>query len=141
MTSGKKISSILIAILLGGVTLRAADQPRVTNARMSTRSAASGLENEFRSLVQTHAGPAWIGYAVPVVPGDRTMCCCDMGRNGVVRGGCALEGHSEFINNSNDSKQANLESPERLLVLLRVADKQVNKIRTFSDDCELNAGD
>jgi HEAT repeats len=140
MTSGKRLSLLLIAFLLGGVRLHAAEQPRVTNAKMSTRSAASGLEREFRSLLQTQAGPAWIGYAVPIVPGDRDMCCCDVGRNGVVHGGCALEGEGEFIRNSNDSRQANLESPEHLWVLLRIADKQVSKIRTFSEDCEINAG-
>jgi len=140
MTSGKSLNSLLIVFLLGGVTLRAAEQPRVTNAKMSTRSAAAGLESEFRSLIQAQAGPAWIGYAVPVVPNHGDMCCCEIGRNGVAHGGCSLEGDREFIKNSNDSKQANLESPEHLLVLLRVADKQVSKIRTFSEDCELNAG-
>jgi len=140
MTPRNKLSLLLIVFALGGVTLGAAQQPRVTNAKMSTRSAAAGLGNEFRSLVQSQTGPAWIGYAVPVVSGDRTMCCCETGRNGVVRGGCSLEGEREFNMNSNDSKQANLEGPEHLWVLLRVANKQVTKIRTFSEDCELNAG-
>ena len=118
----------------------AAEQPRVTNAKMSTRAVASGLESELHSIVQSQTGPAWIGYAVPVVPGDRTMCCCDTGRYGQIRGGCSLEGDHGFNMNFNDSKQANLEGPEHLWVLLRVSERKVGRIRTFSEACELNAG-
>src|SRR2546427_786636 len=32
------------------------------------------------------------------------------------------------------------ESPDQILVLFRVADKSVGKIRVFTDDCELDAG-
>lgn len=136
----KKFSLVLYFSGLGMIAAGAAEQPRVTNAKMETRSAAAGLESEFRSLLQSQAGPAWIGYAVPVVPGDRSMCCCDSGRYGQMRGGCALEGDRGFNMNSNGSKQANLEGPEHLWVLLRVSDKKVGRIRTFSEDCELNAG-
>lgn len=140
MPSEKKLTLLMIALVLGAMTLRAAEQPRITNAKMETRSAAAGLESEFRSFVKNQPGPAWIGYAVSAVPGDRTMCCCDSGRYGQMRGGCALEGDRGFNMNSDGSKQANLEGPEHLWVLLRVSEKQVGRIRTFSEDCELNAG-
>src|SRR5579863_3909301 len=140
MRTRKMPGLLLIVFVLSAARVRATEPTRVTNAKMETRSAAGGLENEFRRLVTSQAGPEWIGYGVPVVPGDRTMCCCDTGRYGQMRGGCALEGDHGFNMSSNDSKQANLEGPAHLWVLLRVADKKVGKIRTFSEECELNAG-
>ncbi|HEV2349275.1 MAG TPA: HEAT repeat domain-containing protein [Terriglobia bacterium] len=140
MRSAKKLNLLLGLALTYAVATRAADQPRVTNAKISTRSAASGLESQVRSIAQNQEGPAWIGYAVPIVPGDRTMCCCNVGRKGAVRGGCALEGDHGFNMNSNDSSGTDLEGPANLWILLRVSERKVGKIRTFSEDCELNAG-
>jgi ribosomal protein S7 len=136
----KKLS--LLLCLLGLVTAAAcaADQPRVLNAKLETRSAANGLEHEFHSLVQNQKQPAWIGYAAPVVPGNHQMCCCDSSRMGVMRGGCALEGNGSFTMNSSDSKQVDLEGPDHFWILFRVAENKIDKIRTYSADCELNAG-
>jgi HEAT repeats len=140
MTSGKKLILLVGVLIFCALMAPAAEQPRVTNAKMTTRSAAAGLDSEIRSIVQSQAGPAWIGYGVPIVPGDRTMCCCDSGQYGVQRGGCALEGDHGFNMNSDDSKSTNLEGPAHLWVLLRVSGKKVGKIRTFSEGCELKAG-
>src|SRR6266700_6822271 len=92
MTSAKKLGLLMLVAGLGMATPRAAEQPRLVNAKMTTRSAASGLESEFRALVQSQTAPAWVGYAAPAVPGDHSMCCCDSGRYGRMRGECSLEG-------------------------------------------------
>ena len=47
----------------------------MVNARMRTLSAAAGLTSAFHSIQTGEAGPAWIGYAMPVVPGNHAMCC------------------------------------------------------------------
>lgn len=121
-------------------TVCAAQEPRLVNAKVESRSAPAGLEKEFRALVQSQAQPAWIGYEVPVIPGDHTMCCCDGGRYGMLRGGCALEGEHSMTMRSDDSKRANLEAPESMFVLFRAAERRVTKIRTYSEDCKLDAG-
>ena len=51
----------------------AAQAPQVVNARMRTLSAAAGLASTFHSIKSGETGPAWIGYAVPVVPGKHAM--------------------------------------------------------------------
>lgn len=135
-------SRTLRYVLVFGVamaTVCAAQEPHVVNAKVESRSAAAGLEKEFRALVQSQVQPAWIGYAVPVIPGDHTMCCCD-GRYERLRGGCALEGEHSMTVQSNDSKRASLEGSEYIFVLFRAAGKRVVKIRTYSEDCELDAG-
>src|SRR5271157_2493307 len=97
--------SLLFILSVATATNLPAQQPRLANAKRETRSAASGLDREFRGLVQNQAGPAWIGYATPVVPGEHTMCCCDSGRYGTSRGGCALEGDHSFTMSSDNSKR------------------------------------
>ncbi len=87
-------------------------QPKIENAKLDTRAVNGSLEAAFRTLVSSAVDPAWIGYSVPQVPGERSMC-----------GTVALEGGREFI------------------VLYRVAAGQLEKIRTYATDCTFDAGD
>jgi hypothetical protein len=87
-------------------------QPKTENAKLDTRAVNGSLEAAFRTLVSSAVDPAWIGYSVPQVPGERSMC-----------GTVALEGGREFV------------------VLYRVVAGQVEKIRTYATDCTFDAGD
>jgi hypothetical protein len=120
-----------------------AQEARLVNAKMQTRAVASSLEKEFQALVRDQAEAAWIGYAVPVVTGNHRICCYsseDRHKPAAIRQGrCKLEGRDEgmnFQNNDDDER----ESPDQILVMFRVADQSVGKIRVFTDDCELDAG-
>jgi len=111
-------------------------QPHLQNARMETRAAAGGLEATLLSIVNSQSSPAWVGYAVPIIPGDRQMCCW----NDSVRG-CFLEPSNNsrtVVVSSNQTVK--LEGPTQLVVLYRVENRQVGKIRSFSPECELDAG-
>jgi hypothetical protein len=134
-------------LLVGACCLPAAAQaPHVVNARMRTLSAAAGLAPTFHSIESAETGPAWIGYAVPVVTGNHRMCCNgsvgDSSEEGCGR--CQLEsqqgedgGHSL---NPGDERRVKLESSPYFLVLYRLTGGKVLKIRTFSPECELDAG-
>jgi len=126
-------------------TVVTAQEPRVVNAKMRTQSAAGGLATAFHNAEAGESGPAWIGYAVPVVPGNRQMCCNisvgEFSDNGCGR--CRLEdrrGDNDDVTVSSGEKRVQLESSPYLLVLYRIAAGQVTKVRTFSQDCELDAG-
>src|SRR5437773_3195297 len=118
-----------------------AQEARLVNAKMQTRAVASSLEKEFQSLVRTQGEAAWIGYAVPVLAGNHRICCYaseDRHKPAALRHGrCNLEGRDEGMNFQNNDEW---QSPDQILVLFRVADKSVGKIRVFTDDCELDAG-
>jgi hypothetical protein len=124
----------------------AAQEPHVVNAKIRAVSAAGGLASAFRSIESGESGAAWIGYAVPVVPGEHRMCCNastgDYSEEGCGR--CRLEDRNEeFVSQSTDKeglKQAKLESPPSFLVLYRASAGKVEKVRTFSPECELDAG-
>ena len=131
-------AAILASVALGSACGQQRDvqQPRVQNARMETRAAAGGLDAMLRAIVNAQSSPAWVGYAVPIIPGDRQMCCWDNS----VRG-CFLEPRANdrtvVISNNQTVK---LEGPTQLVVLYRVENRQVGKVRSFSPECELDAG-
>jgi len=123
-----------------------AQEPHVVNARMRASSAAAGLASAFHSIQAGERGPVWIGYAVPVVPGKHQMCC-----NGSFGdfsdeacGRCRLESRQgEDAGQSiktGEAKTVKLESPPYFLVLYRAEAGRIQKIRTFSPECELDAG-
>ena len=128
-----KRGAILVLIGIGSAL---AQQPNVQNARMETRSLSGGLEATFQAIVNGQTAPAWVGYAVPIIPGDRQMCCW----NDNVRG-CFLEPHANNVTVVVTQNQTvKLEGPTHLVVLYRVENRQVGKIRSFSPECELDAG-
>jgi hypothetical protein len=128
-----KRTVLLASIVLGSAL---AQEPHVQNARMETRAVAGGLEATFRTIVNGQSSPAWIGYAVPIIRGDRQMCCW----NNDVRG-CFLEPRAnDRVVVVSNNQTVKLEGPTQLVVLYRVENRQVGKVRSFSPECELDAG-
>jgi hypothetical protein len=104
--------------------LPAAAQPKLLiNAQVDTRSAAAGLESVFRPLVTAQpAATAWIGYEVPSV---RTY---NLGCEYVSPGGWTVPG------------VVHLEPPDHAVILFRVQNGTVNRMRALSPDCQIDAG-
>jgi hypothetical protein len=103
------------------VALPLAAQPKLlVNAKPDTRSAAAGLEQAFRPLVTAQPQPAWIAYSVP---STRVNLGCDYVRDGWSQPGVI-----------------HLEPPDRAVILFRVDSGAVERIRTLSPDCEIDAG-
>jgi hypothetical protein len=140
-------------VLLG----TAAQQPRITNGRVATQAAAGNLPQVFRSLVAAQTDAGWIGYSVPVA-GDRMMCCINnangttyisgsfVNSDGGCCGACRIEPQPD-TSSARPSPAApppsgpvKLEGSQRMVVMFRIVDKQVERIRTFSEECELDAG-
>jgi len=141
----------LRCLLLGAVclvlvpgALDASAQGRFTNARTETRSAAQGVEREVRA-VAARGGASWVGYRVPMVAGPRQMCCYDSFSDGnACCGMCKLESGGGITMNSGDALQRGsritLEPPTEFLVLARLERNVVERVRTFTPDCDVDAG-
>ena len=144
----RKLKGSLVTVCVFSVVpavLASGQSPQVVNARLTRQSAAAGLASTFHTIEAGESGPIWIGYAVPVVPGNHQMCCDmsfgEFSGNGCGR--CRLEDHaseSDSVTVKSGEKRVQLESPPYFLVLYRVAARRVSKVRTFSADCELDAG-
>jgi hypothetical protein len=131
----------------------AEQQPRVLNGRLVPQAAASGLDAAFHRLVAAQAEPAWIGYSVPAVAnGERRLCCGGdtwISDGIVISNGrlatCGLEPGDRSVRTTQGQPAPNqgpvrLEGPDTMVVLYRVEEKAVQRIRIFSPDCELDAG-
>ncbi len=139
----------------------AAQQPRITNGRVATQPAGAPFAQTFRTLVSNQADVAWFGYAVPVVDGERVMCCFGndttwVNGNVVMSDGssccraCRLEPSADGTSMATRApgtagagaarNVVRLEGSDRMVVLFRVAERAVDRIRVFSEDCELDAG-
>jgi HEAT repeat protein len=106
---------------LVAAALPLAAQPKLlVNAKPDTRSAAAGLEQTFRPLVTAQPQPAWIAYSVP---STRAGLGCDYVRDGWSQPGVI-----------------HLEPPDHAVILYRVDSGAVERIRTLSPDCEIDAG-
>jgi hypothetical protein len=125
----KPILLILVAPLLAAQ----AQMPRVSNAKAETRNGA-GLKAAIDAIVAAQSTPAWVGYTVPAIPGEHNSCCWNDGYRG-----CALEGQNRMAGVANTGPVM-LEGSSTLVVLYRVANHTVDKVRSFSGDCELDAG-
>jgi hypothetical protein len=146
--------AVLVALALGVVL--AAQQPRIVNGKVAPQPAGS-LAPTFRSLVAAQGDAGWIGYTVPVVDGERVMCCfgndTTWSSGGVVMSdgnsccrACRLEPSADGTSMApratapDRAGVVRLEGSDRMVVLFRVAERAVDRIRVFSEDCELDAG-
>jgi hypothetical protein len=132
------VATLLLAALVLSASAVAAQQPAVSNAQVQQRSAATGLEREFRAIVAAQSAPAWIGYAVPLVPGQHRYSCCTT--SDACCGACGLEARSGAYFQNDEPKGVKLEGAKFSVVLFRVEQKTVGKIRSFTEDCNLDAG-
>jgi len=128
-----------------------AQQPRIDNARVTAQPAGS-LGQTIRSLVTAQADASWIGYSVPVVDGERTMCCFNSGdgwssgRFSDGSGCCGMCRLEPSVSTSMTTRSpqsqgvVKLEGSGQMAVLLRVSAGRVERVRVFSEDCQLDAG-
>jgi hypothetical protein len=151
-------SAIGLSVLLSLTLTPAAEaQVRIDNGTVTRHNGAAGLERTFRPLVKTAADPYWIAYAVPMVEGDRVMCCWSSSsgttwiEGGVsIRssgdaccGACSIEpGRNDGINittRDSTSRPVQLEA-SRFSIFFRVVSGAVERVRVFSEECALDAG-
>src|SRR4051794_28538302 len=127
--------------------------PHILNGRLDTQAAGASLASTFQRLVAAQTEPAWIGYSVPTQTGTNHQACCygDSWASGdvVISNGrlatCGLEPGDRTTRTSQGQAVTNqgpihLEGPDTMVVLFRVEEKAVQKVRIFSPDCELDAG-
>jgi HEAT repeat protein len=121
-------------------------QGRVSNSRIDTRPAAQGLEREIRSVAAA-GGVKWIGYRAPMVAGHRRMCCFDtISDSDTLSGGmCRLESGGGVSMSTGDRIQrggqvVSLEPATEFLILARFENGTVTRVRTFTPDCDIDAG-
>jgi hypothetical protein len=151
--SGRFLTLAIPLTAAVSAAVAALQQPRIENGQVTSQPAGPSLSQSIRTLTDSQADIFWIGYAVPVVAGERTMCCFDSGTwiNGtVVRSdgsGCCPTCRLEPSQSTSMTTRApqgagvvKLEGFTLMTVLLRISERRVERVRVFSEDCQLDAG-
>jgi hypothetical protein len=117
--------------------------PHIENAKMETHGVAGTLAAAMADLEKNAAKPTWVGYSVRMVAGERTICCGNYDSRVRDCGKCALEIDGENYSTTSNAKNSGavkLEDGEELLVLFRMQDRHVTRVKMASDNCVLDAG-
>jgi HEAT repeat protein len=149
------VSLATVTSLAVGAVL-AAQQPRISNGQVAARAVTSPFAQSFNALVSAANDVMWIGYAVPVVDSERIMCCfggeTTWNQGQVVSSSnqaccrvCRLEPSADGTSMARRAPAGGtgvvrLEPSDRMIVLIRVAAREIDRVRVFSEDCELDAG-
>lgn len=102
----------------------AAQTPRLSNGRLENHTVSAGLAKDLPALAARLTEPTWIGYAVPMIDGDRHMC----------------DFWNDNFRNTVSTAPVLLEPADFFFVLYRVEGGQVSRIRSYSAECPLDAG-
>ena len=112
-------------VLSIAVAAAAFAQAKITNGKLEQRALSGSLDAEVRRIV-AQGGIQWIGYSVPIIPGERNMCDYHWGPNGRSAGG--------------PTGTVYLEGPREFHILIRTEAGRVAKLRSFTPNCELDTG-
>ena len=124
--------------------LNPGEGPNFQNAKVEIRPMNGSLGEEMQRWAASAGKAQWLGYAVPAVKGERSICCSDYG-NGA-HGGCgpcSLESHhpDASINSSGgNSAKVSLEDSSPMAVMYRAESGKIGKMRVFSLGCTADAG-
>lgn len=127
-----------LAIVSCTAVAAVAQQPRVSNGQVQVQPVSGSLERAIGDLAARATQPTWIGYAVPSANPDGQMCCWNDGTNVT----CSLEPGATPTATGPPvmSAPVRLDSGDVFFVLYRVEQGQISRIRTFSEECPLDAG-
>jgi HEAT repeat protein len=135
---------VLLAAGMLAVALPCAGQPRITNGQVTSQALTGTLNAAVKQLAgSAGAKAAWIAWSAPVADGRSSMCCFngDWQGRAATAGRCRLEpGSSSTIMNREGNRSVRLEVPEAFFVFVRVEQGRVERVRMFSEDCEIEAG-
>src|ERR1700731_3109839 len=108
----------------------AAEQPRLTGAKLVERSAKTGVQAAIEEIIKAEKGPAWIAYSAPVIPGEHHMCCYSSARlmgNAACCGSCRLSGRDRDISFGNQVGGCKATLASVFFVFMRFENESIGK--------------
>ena len=132
----------MIAILLCTFAIAARGQvepPQLQHASLVTRN-TTDLAGEIHRITAARQ-PSWIVYAQPSVAPNQQMCCFNYSFDTVTSCGCSLERKNgdQPVHKVGGATSAHLEPLPYFYVFLRDEGGVVQKVRSFSADCPIDA--
>jgi HEAT repeat protein len=118
--------------------------PRIVSAQAETRAVTGSLQVTFHGILPQAEKPEWVGYSVDEIAGERSVCCGNYGDSSGC-GTCRLENDHNWTSGTTKGDNqtggtVKLEGARQLVVLFRLEERRVDRIRVASEDCALDAG-
>jgi hypothetical protein len=132
------VTRVLVTIALAAPAWA---QPPVQNGRVDVRQPPD-VAREIATLAERASEPVWVGWRVPIV-GVRSLCNWYVDDSVAVRGFLAAPdqpGASSAPRIAPPAGPVPIEAGSGLVVLARLKDGQVERLRTLTDDCPIDAG-
>jgi hypothetical protein len=111
-----------------------AQQPRIVHGTVTNVAASSDLGAQIRG-----SRTKYIGYTVPEVEGERVMCCFQHFGDFRSGGSCSLDGDGNNFFSNDDRDDPHPASSGVFIVLYRVENGEIVRVRSFSRECVLDA--
>ena len=138
-------------LLLLGATLLA-QQPVIQNGVVETRQVTrlGQLKDEIAVIAKGATQPTWIGWRETAATALGNACCIMQWNDEPIQRGCGVEPAPTDANGRAieqprpvfppQAGAVKLEAGTSVLILVRIADHAVERVRSFADDCPLDAG-
>ncbi len=141
-------SAMLLAAATAGTAFQAPaaqvpSQIQVQNGRIEPRPGTDIAAEAARLAPPAGADPVWLGWRVPIVAGGRGGCSwyVDDGTGPMgIRASVLESSGARLPQIAPPTGPVPIEAGTGLMVLLRLLDGQVERIRTLGDDCPIDAG-
>ena len=137
----------LLAVSAVGGAENDVTMPPIESKSLQTTAVSGTLAQTIRKLTGSSDAPAWVGYSVPAIPGERTICCGDWdggnggwSRNAACCGVCRLENERGTNITTHDEDRIDLEADQSVVILFRLEDGAIDRMRVASPECRLDAG-
>jgi hypothetical protein len=130
---------VALVASLAAVEARA-QQPPIQNGRVEARPSAD-LARDIDAVASRATEPVWVGWRVPIA-GVRTLCSWYVDDTMAVRGFLAAvdETAPAIPQIAPPEGPVPIEAGTGLVVLARLASGRVERLRTLTDDCPIDAG-
>ncbi|MGE0814579.1 MAG: HEAT repeat domain-containing protein [Vicinamibacterales bacterium] len=122
---------LAVALTAASAVQQGAEAPSVRNGRVLPRQVSGSLAASIAGVSGTAEAPVWIGWSVPSSARDDASGWY---------GGCRLEPGGERGPAAAGAQVAYLEPSRSLAVFVRVSGAQVDRVRSFSMACPVDAG-
>lgn len=140
--------AVIAALTVSAVSAQA-PQPNISNGKVDVRT-GTAIDREI-AAVPASADAVWLAWRTPMVPGDRDVCSTWYeDRWGSYRGEMLGDSSVQIIDGNVTSTPrpqfarptgpAQLEAGTSILILARVVNGQVERLRAIGDDCPIDAG-
>jgi hypothetical protein len=132
--------AVLLTIAFGFLAVDTCAQPRIANGQLQSTPIDGRFTRAMLDALAGKSGTTWVGYAVPAIDGEHNMCCWNNDSSGCCQS-CRLEpGASSNVAIATGGPGVVRLEGRPLHVLYRLDGGRVERIRTFSEDCALDAG-